>query len=175
MAGVDLGDKGLGEAHRVGERLKGERLSEIYTSPLERTRATAKAIGAAAGLDPKVAEDLHEFDYGDWCGRSFDELRGDPDWQAWSADRPHRRPPAGETLAELQCRVGRWLDFVRERHPGARVAAVSHSEPIKAALLWVLGAPLDALGRFDIAPASVSVVVAGDWGFKVHSINETVA
>jgi probable phosphoglycerate mutase len=75
--------------------------------------------------------------------------------------RPAAPPPAlGETLLEVQVRMARWLHQVRERHRGERVAAVSHGEPIKIALLWVLGAPLDALGRFEIAPASVSVVTA---------------
>jgi len=175
LAGILLGDQGAGEARRLAERLKGEALSEVYTSPLERSRATAKAICEATNLTPKVADDLHEFDYGDWCGRSFEDLRYDPAWQAWNADRPHRRPPSGESLLELQCRMVRWLDFARERHADERVAAVSHGEPIKAALLWILGAPLDSLGRFEVAPASISVVAAGDWGFKVLAINETLA
>jgi probable phosphoglycerate mutase len=174
QAGVSLGAAGAEEARRVAGRLEGEDLAAVYTSPLERSRETAEPIAAAAGVPAQTADDLHEFDYGTWCGLSFDQLSADPSWQAWNADRPHRRPPAGETLIELQHRMVRWLEFARDRHPGERVAAVSHGEPIKAALLWVLGAPFDALGRFAVDPASVSVVVAGDWGFKVQAINETV-
>lgn len=174
MAGVSLGETGRAQALRLAERLKGEGLAAVYVSPLARARETAAPIAEAAGVAPQVAEDLHELDYGEWSGRRFDDLRDEPDWAAWNADRPHRRPPSGETLLELQLRMARWLHDVRERHRGEKVAAVSHAEPIKAALLWVLGAPLDALGRFEVGPASVSVVTAADWGFMVHGVNEAV-
>lgn len=174
MAGVSLGKAGRAEAAGVAARLMGESLAAVYASPLERARETAEPIAAAAGLAPRIAEDLQEMDYGDWSGRRFDDLRDDPEWAAWNADRPHRRPPSGESLLELQGRMARWLHHMRERHPGKRVAAVSHGEPIKTALLWVLGAPLDALGRFEIAPASVSMVTAADWGFTLHAMNESV-
>jgi probable phosphoglycerate mutase len=172
--GVTLGEAGLAEAARTAERLRGEGLHRVYTSPLERAVATASPIAAAAGVPVEPAEELHELDYGAWSGCSFEELDRDPGWQAWNRDKAHVRPPAGETLIELQCRVARWLDFARERHGGERIVAVSHGEPIKAALVWVLGAPFDALARFEVEPASVSVVVGGAWGFKVLAMNEAV-
>jgi probable phosphoglycerate mutase len=172
--GVILSEAGLAEAGRAAERLKGEGLTQVYTSPLERAVATAEPIAAGSGAALEQAEELQELDYGEWSGRTFDDLRQDPGWHAWNADRSHVRPPSGETLIELQCRMARWLDFARERHLGERIAAVSHGEPIKAALIWVLGAPFDALSRFEVAPASVSVVAGGPWGFKVLAVNEAL-
>jgi probable phosphoglycerate mutase len=172
--GIALSGAGAGESAELARRLGGEGLSAVYASPLERALGTAEPIAAAAGVALRPAEDLQELDYGDWSGRSFDALEEDPAWRAWNADRAHRRPPSGETLVELQCRVARWLDHARTRHPGERIAAVSHAEPIKVALAWVLGAPFDALARFEVDPASISTVVGGDWGFKVLGINEVV-
>ena len=54
------------------------------------------------------------------------------------------------------------------------IAAVSHSDVIKATLAYALGLPLHFYDRFDIAPASVSAVVVGDWGLKVLSVNEAI-
>jgi probable phosphoglycerate mutase len=174
MAGIGLREAGRVEAARLAKRLGAADLAAVYSSPLDRARETAEPIAAAAGRPVQISEALNELDYGAWSGRRWDDLEADPDWVAWNRDRPHRRLPGGETLLELQNRMAGWLHEMRERHPGERVAAVSHAEPIKAALLWVLGATLDALGRFEVRPASVSVVVAGEWGFKVDSINAPV-
>ena len=38
----------------------------------------------------------------------------------------------------------------------------------------MLGAPLAALDRLEVGPGSISVVVAGNWGFRVHAVNEVV-
>ena len=45
---VPLGELGKEQAHRVGERLKGEGLSSIYTSPLRRASDTAVALASSA-------------------------------------------------------------------------------------------------------------------------------
>jgi broad specificity phosphatase PhoE len=174
MPGVTLGSLGRAQVARLAERLAPEGLAAVYAGPLERARETAEPIAEAAGVAVRSEPALDELDYGGWAGRTWDELRGDPAWAAWNADRMQGRPPGGETLEELQGRVAGWLDAVRGRHAGERVAAVSHAEPIRAALVWVLGAPLAAFDRLEIGPASISVVVAGDWGFRVHSVNEVV-
>jgi probable phosphoglycerate mutase len=174
MPGVTLGSLGRAQAARLADRLAPEGLAGVYASPLERARETAAPIAEAAGVAVRTEPALNEIDYGEWTGRTWDELGRDPGWRAWNADRAQGRPPGGETLGELQARVAGWLGAVRDLHAGERLAAVAHAEPIRAALVWALGAPLAALDRLEIGPASVSVVVAGDWGFRVHAINEVV-
>jgi probable phosphoglycerate mutase len=174
MPGVRLGGRGREQAARLAERLAPEGLAAVYASPLERALDTAEPIAEAAGLAVRTEPALDELDYGGWAGQTWDELRRDAAWAAWNADRAQGRPPGGETLGELQARVAGWLGAVRDRHPGERLAAVAHAEPIRAALVWVLGAPLAALDRLEVGPASISVVVAGDWGFRVHAVNEVV-
>ena len=61
---------------------------------------------------------------------------------------------------------------VREAHPDTGVVLVSHGDVIKAIVAWCLGLPLDAHMRFDIAPASVSALVAWEGGAKLLSLNE---
>jgi broad specificity phosphatase PhoE len=174
MPGVTLGSLGRAQAARLAKRLAPEGLAAVYASPLERARETAEPIGGAAGVAVRTEPALNEIDYGEWSGRTWDDLGQDPAWGAWNADRAQGRPPGGETLGELQARVAGWLGAVRDRHAGERLAAVAHAEPIRAALAWVLGAPLAAFDRLEIGPASISVVVAGDWGFRVHAVNEVV-
>jgi probable phosphoglycerate mutase len=115
---------------------------------------------------------LNEIDVGAWTGRSFDELAPDPRWQSWNAERAHGQAPGGETMQGVQDRVLRELEAIRLRHPGERVAAVSHCDVIKAALCGVLGLSLDRYGAFEIEPASVSAIVLWEGGGKVLRLNE---
>jgi len=64
---------------------------------------------------------------------------------------------------------------LRHRHDEQSVILVSHSDVIKAALLYHLGMPIDSYSRFDISPASVSTLIVGDWGSKILRMNEVVA
>lgn len=175
MAGVGLSDRGVGECEAIGRRLAAEPVDAIYASPLERTRRSAELVAAGLGLSVEPAEDLIEIDFGDWTGAGFAQLEADPRWAAWNAQRSQARPPGGESMAEAQARVGRFVADVARRHPGRGVVAVSHGDVIKAALMAALGLSLDAHQRLEVSPGSLSVLVAGEWGRKVHSINEVPA
>ncbi len=171
MAGVGLGDRGRRQAAALAERLRREAIACVYTSPLQRARETAAFLAPA----PVVSEAMTEIDLGAWAGRSFAALEGDPDWQRWNAERSRVRPPGGESMAEAQHRAMRELAALSARHPDGRIAVVSHCDVIKAVLACWLGLPLDAWSRFEISPASVSIVVAWAGGGKVLGLNETMA
>lgn len=51
---------------------------------------------------------------------------------------------------------------------------MSHAEVIKAAVCHVLGISTNASESFEIAPASVSTIVVGEWGAKILNLNERV-
>lgn len=172
MAGVTLGDEGLAEAERVAGRLAGDRLAAVYASPLERAVSTAEPIALAAGAELRIDDDLNEIDFGDWNGAAFEDLEGDERWAAWNRERGTARAPNGESMGEAQARVVAWAERVADEHPDEAIAAVSHCDIIKALIAHALGISLDDLQRFEVSPASVSVLAAGDWGMKVHSLNE---
>jgi broad specificity phosphatase PhoE len=175
MPGVNLGETGRGQAARVARRLSGEGLAAVYTSPLDRSRETAEPIAAAAGVRLQVAAGLNEIDVGEWTGRSFAALEPDPRWRTWNAERSLGEAPGGERMQAVQDRVTGELEILRRRHPGARVAAVSHSDVIKSALCAVLGLSLDRYDAFEVEPASISAIVLWDGGGKVLGINERCA
>lgn len=171
--GAGLGAAGKAQAGRLGRRLARENLTAILSSPRERTRETAALIAAATGVGPvEILDALDEVDFGPWAGRSFAALEADPDWRRWNMARGFARAPGGETMLEVQARMASVLEMVLARFRQGRVALVSHSEPIKAAVMYVLGLPLDAWNRFEIAPASLTVAVLGEWGGKITLLNE---
>jgi broad specificity phosphatase PhoE len=175
MPGVILGDEGRRQAERLAERFARERIAAVLTSPLERSRETAEIIAKRLGLEAQVCEDLNEIDFGEWSGKRFDALHDDPRWWLWNDARGLAQPPGGESMSAAQSRVVRRIERLRDEHPEAGVALVSHCDVIKAALARYLGLPLDAYSLFEISPASVSVLALWPGGAKVVSMNEAVA
>jgi probable phosphoglycerate mutase len=175
MPGVRLGAEGRAEAERVAERLSRESIALVQSSPLERARETAEPIARQLGVGVEVTDALHEIDVGEWTGRGFEDLRDDPRWMLWNSARSITRAPGGETMLDVQHRVLAHVEALAARVREGTVVLVSHADVIKAAIAYWLGLPLDSLQRFEVAPASLSRVVVGDWGAKVLSLNEVAA
>jgi len=174
LPGVTLGSVGKAQAGRLSERFANENVVRILTSPLERAIETAEPIGTCIGRPLESCEAITEIDFGMWAGMSFEALTHDSRWAAWNSARSVSRPPEGETMLEAQARIVRIIEQLRIHHPERSIILVSHSDVIKAALLYHLGLPIDAYARFDIDPASVSTLVVGEWGSKVLRLNEVV-
>ena len=173
MEGVGLSDEGAAQARAIAPLIG--RADALYTSPIQRTRETAEPLAAALGVKPQVDADLQEIDFGAWTGRRFDQLSGDPLWDAWNARRSLTRPPGGETMGEVQMRAARAVERVRAASPEGVVALVTHGDVIKGLLCLWLGIDLDLHHRLEVEPASVSTAVVGDWGVKALRVNATAA
>jgi probable phosphoglycerate mutase len=76
-------------------------------------------------------------------------------------------------MIEIQTRMVRQLEILRERHAGETVATVSHGDPLRSTIMHFMGIPLDFMLRFEISPASVSIVEWGEWGSRVLCVNGT--
>ncbi|WP_134500026.1 histidine phosphatase family protein [Microvirga pakistanensis] len=175
MPGVRLGELGRAQARVLAQRFESENVVSIHTSPLERAVETASPIAASLGRVAEPSDDIIEIDFGAWSGKTFDMLSDDERWRAWNSSRSTSRPPGGETMLEAQARIIHGMERLRSLHAEGSVILVSHSDVIKAALLYHLGMPIDSYGRLEISPASISTLVVGDWGSKVLRINEVIA
>jgi len=169
---LSLGSNGRNQAGRLAARSEFREAAALFTSPRKRTRETAAAICARVGLREQVSDELDEIDFGTaWTGRAFAELRVDPGWQLWNEDRGAPRTPAGESLDDVQRRIAGHMLTLSHRHSGRMVVLVSHADVIKAAVARHIGLPLAAIDRIEIAPASVTTLVVGDWGAKLLHLN----
>ena len=169
---VALSPEGLEQAEIVSDLLSVDPLAAVYSSPRERAWYTARAIGEAHELDVTVSDELDEVDFGDWTGMAFNDLEGDPLWNAWNEERATARPPGGESMAEAVARAAGALEAIAAEHPGGAVACVSHCDVIRGVLAHYLGLPLGNMLRFDIDPASVSRLALGNWGARIMTVNE---
>jgi probable phosphoglycerate mutase len=67
------------------------------------------------------------------------------------------------------------LDRLAARHPGETIVAVSHADPVKAAVAHAAGTHLDLFQRLVIAPCSVSALAGGPGGPHVLCVNSTAS
>lgn len=172
--GLHLADQGTEQARRVAERLAElSRVDAVYASPLERTRETAAPIGKALGLTVKADRGLLEADFGEWTGRELSALMKLPEWSTVQKAPSTFRFPGGESFLEMQSRMVGALDRMRALHPGGVVVAVSHADPIKAAVAHAMGTHLDLFQRIVISPCSVTAIAYHVGGPVVLTVNST--
>ncbi len=172
--GLHLSDVGLGQAQKAADRIAALKdVAAVYASPLERTRETAKPIAAARGLKVQIDRGLLECDFGDWTGSKLKDLMKLPEWQTVQRYPSGFRFPSGESFAEMQTRIVGAIDTLVARHPGETIVAVSHADPIKAAMAQALGTHLDLFQRIIVSPCSISAVMYGTTGPAVLAANST--
>lgn len=170
--GLHLAEAGVAQAEAVAARLAAlPRVDAVYCSPLERTRETARPIGAARGLAVKVDRGLLECDFGEWTGRPLKELAKEPTWTTVQRYPSGFRFPGGESFVEMSARITGALQRLVERHAPGVVVAVSHADPIKAAVADALGTHLDLFQRINVSPCSVTAVHYGPTGPAVLAVN----
>jgi broad specificity phosphatase PhoE len=170
--GIQLGKEGREQAEALAQRLAGDEIGAVQSSPQQRALETAALIAAPLGLAVDIVPELDEVDFGQWAGCSFEQLNRDLRWAAWNSERGTARPPGGETMLELQKRILGHLDRLQAEKPKEKLVLVSHAEVIRAALLHFLGMALDSFARVEIAPASISTLLLNGSGAQVIGCND---
>ena len=170
--GLHLSDEGRRQADAAADRVaKIPKLAAVYASPLERARETALPIARQRNLAVRIERDLAELDVGDWTGLSLKRASKRQEWSIVQRHPSGFRFPGGESFPEMQTRMTAALASLVARHPGEIIAAVSHADPIKAAVAQALGTPLDLFQRIFIAPASITAVFYRPEGPAVLTVN----
>lgn len=171
QAGVHLNQEGRRQAEQLAERLEHAGIGKIFSSPLERATETGEPLAKRLGLSVQIEEQLNEIDFGDWTGARLADLDALEHWKQWNVFRSGVRPPKGETMYEVQLRVISLMTRLHREFPHQKIVLLSHGDPIRAALLYWLGMPLDLVHRLEISPGSTSTVVLEQWGATVRSLN----
>ena len=164
-------DQGWAQAQAVAAELVRRGGADlVVSSPLLRTRQTAKTISDHLGLPAAaVLPELAEADFGRWDSLTFSEVNelSPGRLRAWLAS-PDLPPPGGESYSAVARRVESGLSLLLERYAGKRVVVVSHTTPIKCVVQSVLRTPAASSYRFELAPCSLTTV--GAWRDGVSTV-----
>ena len=71
---IPLNDMGRRQARALADGMKSRPVASVYSSPQKRAMETAEAIAGPLGLTVKAVPQLMEIGYGDWEGRSAEDI-----------------------------------------------------------------------------------------------------
>ena len=166
-----LTDRGRRQAARVARWLADEGVDAVWTSPLRRAVETAEPLASLLDLKTDVDDGLAEYDRDATSYIPVEELKATGD-DRWFAMVEGRLEDTGVDPEAFRTRVVSAMERIVERHPGQRVAVVSHGGVINAYTGHVLGIsrPL----WFEPVYGSISRVLASSGGVRsIGSLNET--
>jgi probable phosphoglycerate mutase len=159
---VPLTPAGEAQAARLAPLLADRSFHLVLTSPRARARATCRQAGF--GAVAQVDDDLCEWDYGAYEGRTTADIRAErPTWSLWRDGAPE-----GEVPAQVAARADRVL--ARLRDADGAVLVFSHGHLLRVLAARWLGLGPEAGRLFALAPASLSTLgwereqpVLADW------------
>jgi len=156
-----LNDEGRAQVRATGEWLSPMRdqIDALVASPVRRTHESAEILGEILGHRVEFEEGIAEMEFGTWDGLTFADVqqRFPDELSAWLGDL-EQAPGGGESFRTVASRVLAGRDRIVSAYAGRTVLVVSHVTPIKTLVADALGAPLEALFRMELSPASVTVV-----------------
>jgi phosphoserine phosphatase len=175
--------KGIEQALSVARVLKNVPIDQCFSSPLQRARATAKAIVEFHGQEPKFLDPLCEINLTSWEGLAHQAVR---DQQPEAHAQWHHHPESFELDGRLPV-VALWQQaqqawdaiFAHAQELPERVGRktlliVAHNAINQALLCTALGLPPDAFRRFQQDNAGISVLSFPEQGPVVlESMNQT--
>jgi broad specificity phosphatase PhoE len=147
---LPLIDAGREAARALGASLGGRRFALVLTSPLQRAAETAQL----AGLEATPDDDLLEWDYGDYEGRTTVDIRAErPGWLLWRDG-----VPGGEQPADVAARADRIVARAAAAAADGDVCLVAHGHLLRmVAVRWIEQEPV--LGaRLPLRAGSLSVL-----------------
>ncbi len=113
---IDLTDAGRERARELGRALDGRDFALVLTSSRRRATETCRLAGFAGRAE--VDDDVTEWDYGEYEGRTTADIREErPDWSLWRDGAPGGEAPAAvaaradRVVARLRAADGDTLVF----------------------------------------------------------------
>lgn len=150
---LDLTENGVSQAKALAPLLAGREFAAVWSSPRKRALITADL----AGLDVTgVIPDLAEWGYGDYEGRTSEEIEAEqPGWSLWTDGG---KGDGGETAAEVAVRLDRALAEAEPLLDRGDVAFVAHGHSLRVAAARWLGRPARDGRDFKIDTASIAAL-----------------
>jgi len=145
---------------------------QIVSSPLQRCSAFAASLADSLVLPVQLEPRFREIGFGDWEGKTRDELdRLDPGQIArFYRDPVNNRPPGAEPLDAFTGRVQAAFNDMLDRFSGQSVLVVAHAGVIRAILAYTLDMPLSSMYRISVPNAGISrITTHRERGFNFMS------
>jgi phosphoserine phosphatase len=168
---IPLNEHGRQQAETMRGLLQNTELTAFYTSPIQRAVETAHIIRGERDCEVVEASAVGEIDYGEWVGKSFEELIDHEQFKVYFTNPAQSQPPEGETLKDAKARAVSFVDQLRKKHETGRVVVVTHADVIKILVVHYLGLGLNDIHRLRIDNGSMSLLMFDKQLARVLSVN----
>ena len=173
---AEVSPDGAKQLELLGLRFRNQPIDAIYTSPLQRARATAEAIARYhPELEVKEEPGLIEIDCGDMenlllaeVAERFPQVARD-----WDQSPDLCQFPGGENMAQVYARVNRTLDRIIEENAGKTVVAATHGGVLRNLFARVAYGELKGIRHSEVfGNTGVSTLAAEDGALRWEKVND---
>ncbi|MEM6448780.1 MAG: histidine phosphatase family protein [Cyanobacteria bacterium P01_D01_bin.105] len=164
---AELTEAGHEMARAFADTYKALPWEAIYCSPMKRTKATATPISEAVGLPLQIREGIRECNYGEWEGKSKEDVRREfeRDYIDWMTEPAWNAPTGGEMAVAVRNRAMAVIAEIEETYADGNVLLVAHRTTLRIVLCSLLGIDLGRYrDRMEYPAASLSVVSFEKYG-----------
>ena len=175
-----LTDVGILQAKAAASALTGKIFDAAYSSPLGRARQTADIIFQQLNCPVYFETGLQERNMGIFQGLTPKEVadRFPEDYASFRAHDPDYVIPGGESSRQKDERGIACFQQIADKHPGGKVAVISHGGILDAVFRHTLLISLDQPRRYSIFNCAFNTIeIEGDnwrlltWGDMNHLID----
>lgn len=156
-----LTSQGKLQVEDTAKYLKGVSIDKVYVSPVTRAIETAEITCNLLGLEYQIDERLFEIELGKLVGMNYEEILDKHEnlfLKFYSGDQQMLENFGVESFSMVKERIKHILDEVIEIYPDKNVLFITHLDPIKAAISILLDLQAEALFRWHIRNASLTIL-----------------
>jgi len=156
-----LTEYGKQQVADTSKYLKNVPIEKVYVSPVTRTVETAKIVCKLLGMSYEIDERLYEIELGKLVGMHFEEIihkHGNLFLKFYNEDDAMLARYGVESFASVKSRIKHLLDEIIKIQQDKNVLLITHLDPIKAAISILLDLKAEALYRWHIRNASLTIL-----------------
>jgi len=157
---VELGDTGIKQAEQVRDRLATERIDTIYSSDMSRASVTAGIIASRHQAAVTICPELHEINFGKVEGFTFEEIsKAYPELAStWYDQGINLTFPGGESLADVNDRVIKFIERLHNHDEKETVLVVAHAASLRLLVCRLMGIDTNHWRQLRLDLASLSIL-----------------
>ncbi|HXC50455.1 MAG TPA: histidine phosphatase family protein [Candidatus Limnocylindrales bacterium] len=165
---IPLSDDGRLQSGHAARLLESFAIDRIVSSPLVRAKETAEIVAQHLGRTIETDPRLVEVRFGEWQGKTYEEVATDPRYHGFATDPVANATPGGDTAESVQ---RRGLESLATLRAGECVLFVTHGDIIRTLICHFLATPLVAYRRIRTDNGGLSAIAIGAGAPEVKFLN----
>jgi len=129
------------QIQKLAESLSSEPIAAVFTSDLQRSVTTARALAESFATPCITRPALREINFGKWEGLTWEEIEKLDSTFAtqWLEAFPHLTPPDGESFEVFEARVMAETSYLLSQSERCLIAVVTHAGVMRVVLRTLCG------------------------------------